>query len=127
MTLHSTVSVCACTVSDPCVVVLRVFVFVCVQAGGGESVEMTRLSQRGLAHRRRTDPVSERGSEEMVFIWHDMEPHHTIAGIALQYRVTVEQLMRVNQLQTQQELHSRKRIMVRKNANEGNRCSVCTA
>jgi len=78
-----------------------------------ESIELQQLNTR----RRRNDPndssptVANAPTEE-DFVWHVLESHHTIAGIALQYRVTVEAVMRLNQLGTQQEMviHDRLKI-----------------
>jgi LysM repeat protein len=48
-----------------------------------------------------------------MYVWHELEPHHTLAGIALQYRVTVAQLKSANQLANEQELATKTRLMVR--------------
>ena len=36
--------------------------------------------------------------DDLAYVWHELEAHHTLAGIALQYRVTIEQLKSANQL-----------------------------
>lgn len=102
-------------------------------AGGGgdggsfEAIPMDTLHGGGkrLHHRRRgTSPTTERhpppsqlhgdgsngeaaGAEAMTYVMHVIEPHHTLQGIALQYRVTVDQLKRFNSLWTNEELHTR--------------------
>lgn len=79
---------------------------------GGESMEMSDLgTSHNKAQRRRTD-VGAGKNTDLTYIYHQLEPHHTLAGVALQYRVTVEQLMRLNQLKTQQDLYSRERLMI---------------
>eukprot|EP00041_Stephanoeca_diplocostata_P014713 m.276867 g.276867 ORF g.276867 m.276867 type:complete len:275 (+) comp19772_c0_seq1:328-1152(+) len=78
----------------------------------GESLEMSEFgSARSKAQRRRTDIGADKNAE-ISFVYHQLEPHHTLAGVALQYRVTVEQLMRLNQLQTQQDLYSREKLRI---------------
>ncbi len=78
--------------------------------GDGDTVELASL-QRGVARRRgghghsavnaghpETDLLlSERlgvevDADDVAYVQHELQPHHTLAGIALQYRVTVRRV-----------------------------------
>lgn len=50
--------------------------------------------------------------QDQAFIIHILEPHHTLAGISLQYGVRVEPIMRANKLFTLNDLHSRSEIKI---------------
>jgi hypothetical protein len=50
--------------------------------------------------------------DDLAYVWHELEAHHTLAGIALQYRVTIEQLKSANQLNNEAELVTRARLMI---------------
>ncbi|EDQ92031.1 uncharacterized protein MONBRDRAFT_35832 [Monosiga brevicollis MX1] len=101
--------------------------------GEPEAVEMSVVDNNGMSRRGRAKsspgtgsqgstsfdgrgPVFTRdaiGSEsELTYILHAVEAHHTLQGIALQYRVSVDQLKRLNNLWREDELHSRKTIKV---------------
>eukprot|EP00038_Savillea_parva_P000615 m.97301 g.97301 ORF g.97301 m.97301 type:complete len:296 (-) comp10208_c0_seq1:388-1275(-) len=81
-------------------------------AFGGEVVEMTDFQASRGGYRRRRGDLDRVADEDLTYVWHELEPHHTLAGIALQYRVTVEQLKSANQLVTDQEIAARKRLMI---------------
>eukprot|EP00039_Didymoeca_costata_P020166 m.340299 g.340299 ORF g.340299 m.340299 type:complete len:260 (-) comp19228_c0_seq1:35-814(-) len=59
--------------------------------------------------RKRTSPE---GDDDSAYVIHILEPHHTLAGIALQYSVPVEKLMRANNFFTRDDLHSRTEIKI---------------
>lgn len=46
------------------------------------------------------------------YVIHTLEPHHTLAGIALQYRCTVEQLLRINGFGSHLDLHTKAQIRI---------------
>eukprot|EP00040_Diaphanoeca_grandis_P029355 m.171748 g.171748 ORF g.171748 m.171748 type:complete len:276 (-) comp31661_c0_seq2:53-880(-) len=86
---------------------------------GSESIELTNFNARrrrkndghespSLTHPRQAAKVE----EEPQFVWHELESHHTIQGIALQYRVSIESIMRMNKLKTIQEMHIEKRLKI---------------
>jgi len=87
-----------------------------LEADSQEDIAMT-----GMSRRKRSDvgsPKSAAGGlgqpedPNEAYLMHILEPHHTLAGIALQYRVTVEQLMRANHFFNRDELHTKKEIKV---------------
>lgn len=47
-----------------------------------------------------------------VYVLHAVEPHHTLRGIAVQYRLTVDQLKRYNNLWTEEDLHSHRTVKI---------------
>ena len=57
-------------------------------SGGGETVELQDLSKPAQRRRRKASASDDDEAEES-FVLHELEPHHTIRGIALQYRSTV--------------------------------------
>ena len=64
--------------------------------GGGESFEMQDISKPSQRKKRRDSAGSDgEEEEEEVFVVHSVESHHTLRGIALQYRSTVRPLFRL--------------------------------
>lgn len=63
--------------------------------------------RRGTDDGRSASPLA-----ESQFVWHIMEPHHTLAGIALQYRVNTAQLMRFNQLGSEMEIYTLDKLKI---------------
>lgn len=56
---------------------------------------------------RPTTPIA-----QSQFVWHTMESHHTLAGIALQYRVSPALLMRFNKLEKEMEIYTLDRLKI---------------
>lgn len=85
-------------------------------AGANEVIEMSDFATARGGYRRRRGEG--RGNADAVedaalgYVWHKLEPHHTLAGIALQYRVTISQLKSANQIVNEQELVTRSKIMI---------------
>eukprot|EP00912_Choanoflagellata_sp_UC4_P000731 UC4_evm1s458 len=50
--------------------------------------------------------------EELPYILHNLAPHHTIEGIALQYRVKVEDIKRFNKLRSLSEIYTLKSVKI---------------
>eukprot|EP00730_Choanoeca_flexa_P020188 TRINITY_DN9873_c0_g1_i3.p1 TRINITY_DN9873_c0_g1~~TRINITY_DN9873_c0_g1_i3.p1 ORF type:complete len:284 (+),score=46.61 TRINITY_DN9873_c0_g1_i3:252-1103(+) len=90
--------------------------------GHHDEVEMQDMPASSLSRRGKSRSFDGRGpsftresidaEEELTYVLHAVETHHTLRGIALQYRVTVDQLKRFNNLWTEEELHSRNTIKV---------------
>ena len=108
--------------------------------GHHDEVEMQDMPSSSLNRRGKSKSFEGRGpsftrdsidtEEELTYVLHVVESHHTLRGIALQYRVTVrtladnrlhcarvadcivaaqvDQLKRFNSLWTEEEFHSRK-------------------
>eukprot|EP00055_Hartaetosiga_balthica_P003224 m.6996 g.6996 ORF g.6996 m.6996 type:complete len:325 (-) comp2689_c0_seq1:175-1149(-) len=51
-------------------------------------------------------------SSQKAFILHQVEDHHTLNGIALQYRASVDEIKRLNNIWGEGELHARKTIKI---------------
>ncbi|EGD72363.1 hypothetical protein PTSG_00383 [Salpingoeca rosetta] len=103
--------------------------------GGDDSIEMS-VFQRNLTSRKNHNPWKQEDEQHgspssaaaasrtatttsaygqdpnTTFILHEVEGHHTLTGIALQYRTTVDQLKRLNNIWGEAELHARKVIKV---------------
>jgi len=89
-----------------------------------DEIEMANIGgdSTRLRSRRRTDgrasPTIERAEVspvppvEQTFVIHVLEPHHTLAGIALQYSVSVDQLMRINKLFHQNDVHALSQLKI---------------
>lgn len=82
--------------------------------GGGAAGDAPRLRSR-----RRTNGNDARGGsplpdavEEETFIIHVLEAHHTLAGIALQYSMPVDRLMRINKLFHQNDVHALSQLKI---------------
>lgn len=80
-----------------------------------EMVEMKEMksfsahASIGGQRRRHTDKGPD---EPTAFVWHMLESHHTLAGVALQYRCTTEQLMRFNNLGNEMDIYTRDKIKI---------------
>lgn len=84
-----------------------------------DEIEMANMGDGSnrLRSRRRTDGrASPTNAEppvvEETFVIHVLEPHHTLAGIALQYSVSVDQLMRINKLFHQNDVHALSQLKI---------------
>lgn len=78
--------------------------------GADNNVETMELTK--MAKRRSSGGTPSPQPAEAPFVWHILESHHTLAGIALQYRVSKEQLMRLNQLTAEIDLHTLAKIKI---------------
>eukprot|EP00048_Salpingoeca_helianthica_P018945 m.243650 g.243650 ORF g.243650 m.243650 type:complete len:269 (+) comp28187_c0_seq1:51-857(+) len=81
-------------------------------AGGGESIELEDLNKRPQRRARFLSEGQDDEDQEETFVVHEVESHHTLRGIALQYKSTVDQIKRLNNLWTDNDLHSRKTIKI---------------
>eukprot|EP00049_Salpingoeca_infusionum_P001557 m.49323 g.49323 ORF g.49323 m.49323 type:complete len:247 (-) comp11087_c0_seq5:3361-4101(-) len=61
---------------------------------------------------REAIPLRTLRKQEETYVLHEVEPHHTLAGIALQYLVQADQLKRINSIWNDDELHTRKTIRI---------------
>ena len=62
-----------------------------VHSGGGDdAIELSDL-RAGLRGRRGAGGLVNDDEEEETYVLHEVQPHHTLQGIALQYRLTVRQ------------------------------------
>lgn len=75
----------------------------------GEEVQLQTFSSNAP---RRRNTMDRPATPVENYVWHILESHHTLAGIALQYKVTTEQLMRFNNLGTPAELYTRERVKI---------------
>lgn len=83
------------------------------EAGGGESIELEDLNKkRKLRQRFLSEGEGEDEESQESFVVHQVESHHTLRGIALQYKTTVDQIKRLNNLWIDNDLHSRKTIRI---------------
>eukprot|EP00045_Choanoeca_perplexa_P023042 m.11885 g.11885 ORF g.11885 m.11885 type:complete len:285 (+) comp9883_c0_seq1:196-1050(+) len=90
--------------------------------GHHDEVEMKDMPSSSLNRRGKSRSFEGRGpaftrdsietEEELTYVLHAVESHHTLRGVALQYRVSVDQLKRFNSLWTEEEFHSRKTIRI---------------
>jgi hypothetical protein len=58
-------------------------------AGGGESIELEDLGRKPQRRARFISEGQDEEEEEEAYVVHQVETHHTLRGIALQYKSTV--------------------------------------
>lgn len=79
-------------------------------AMGGDAGRLRSRRRAGVGSSEggdnRSSPIAELPPPPETFVMHTLEPHHTLAGIALQYSVTVEHLMRMNKLFHANDIHA---------------------
>eukprot|EP00053_Salpingoeca_punica_P010585 m.95138 g.95138 ORF g.95138 m.95138 type:complete len:397 (-) comp15439_c1_seq5:49-1239(-) len=83
-----------------------------VDGSGAKEIPMRRIRKTSESDDDEDGGGSSSNREEDSYVEHIIESHHTLRGIALQYRLTVDQLKRFNNMWTDDELHSRKTLRI---------------
>lgn len=82
-------------------------------AADHETIEMKQLKRRAHKKDSSSSPPPEIEKDgDTTYVIHVVEPHHTLRGIALQYRVPAEEIKRLNMMWTDDELHTRKKLKI---------------
>eukprot|EP00050_Salpingoeca_kvevrii_P019485 m.86499 g.86499 ORF g.86499 m.86499 type:complete len:252 (-) comp8436_c0_seq1:750-1505(-) len=76
-----------------------------------ESIELRALKNRRSGSQA-ADAFNSAGPQDTTFILHEVQPHHTLQGIALQYSTTVAHLKKLNNLTTNDDIHARGQLKI---------------